>query len=61
MEQNHVRGNKGLAEYLSVSVITAKRYRKKYNLPVYRMNGKSIYFKKTDINRLIEKRGNLRK
>ena len=60
MESDHVRGNKGLAEYLSVSVITAKRYRKKYHLPVYRLNGKSIYFRKTDINRLIEKRGNSR-
>ena len=54
---DYVKGNKELAEYLSSSVITAKRYRKKYHLRVYRLNGKSIFFKKSDINRLIEKRG----
>ena len=58
MGPDYVRGNKGLAEYLSVSVITAKRYRKKYQLPVYGLNVKSIYFRKKDIDRLIEKRGN---
>jgi predicted site-specific integrase-resolvase len=54
---DYVKGNKGLAEQLSSSVITAIRYRKKYHLRVYRLNGKSIYFKKADINRLIEKSG----
>jgi predicted site-specific integrase-resolvase len=58
---DHVKGNKGLAEYLSSSVITAKRYRKKFHLPVYRVTGKSIFFKKTDIKHLIEKRCHIEK
>jgi len=52
---NWIKGNKGLAEHLKCSIITAIRFRKQCKIPVYHVNGKSIYFKEKEVDRAIEK------